>query len=192
MRSLLILLASYLMVPVAAAAEPFDIPAGDAAQTLHDYCAQSGLNVLYRTDEVRAHLTRPISGDHDPLIALEMMLDGTDLVAIPVGAESVTIVKREARASRFALRSREGRTETDLANSNELSAPSSISFQDMLYDRALIGSGPAEDVDLSKDDRRLAENSSISPEKRELPGNAAHDTRERRATRTERAVYQNR
>lgn len=72
--------------------EHFDIPAGDAEQTLQQYLAQSKFTTLYLTDDVRGVTTRAVSGDLDVVEALRRMLEGTKLeVSVASDAHSVTI-----------------------------------------------------------------------------------------------------
>ena len=67
------------------AAEPrkkFDLPAGAAASALQAYSRQSGLEVIYPVEQVRAIRTKRVSGELNPRTALERLLAGTGLVAV--------------------------------------------------------------------------------------------------------------
>lgn len=57
----------------------FDIPAGDALDTLKQFAAQSGAQVLYAADEVEGVRTKAAQGRFTPRRALEALLDGTKL-----------------------------------------------------------------------------------------------------------------
>lgn len=93
--TLLILLAACALNATANAGpivEHFDIPAGDAEQTLQQYLAQSKFTTLYLTDDVRGVATRPVNGDLDVVEALKRMLDGTTLEVLEArDGMSVTI-----------------------------------------------------------------------------------------------------
>ncbi len=93
--TLLILLAACAFNATADAGpivEHFDIPAGDAEQTLQQYLAQSKFTTLYLTDDVRGVATRAVNGDLDVVQALRRMLDGTTLEVLEArDGMSVTI-----------------------------------------------------------------------------------------------------
>lgn len=63
-----------------AAPKAFDIPEGDAAVTLKMFVQQSGEQILYPADQVRAVTTHAIRGDFSARAALALMLDRTELV----------------------------------------------------------------------------------------------------------------
>jgi iron complex outermembrane recepter protein len=65
----------------APAAVHFEIPAGDAQQTLRLFLVASRIEMLYRLDKVRGVKTNAINGDFTPHQALEKMLAGTTLGA---------------------------------------------------------------------------------------------------------------
>lgn len=77
----------------------FDIPAGSAAQTLPKLSAQAGgLQVIFRSDVVAGVSTAPIRGKFVPRAALERMLAGTPLVAVPDrGSGAIAIVLAAGR-----------------------------------------------------------------------------------------------
>ncbi|MEP7242937.1 MAG: TonB-dependent receptor [Gammaproteobacteria bacterium] len=85
MKALLVLLAASFCSSAAWAAAPkahFDIPAGDASETLRrlaQLLAQSKVEILYITSAVRGYQTHAVSGEIDAPTAVHQMLDGTGL-----------------------------------------------------------------------------------------------------------------
>jgi iron complex outermembrane recepter protein len=57
----------------------FDIPAGNAEETLPLIYPQSKFEILYKTEDVRGVRTNAVLGDFEPQEALRRMLDGTGL-----------------------------------------------------------------------------------------------------------------
>ena len=85
----------------AAADEPrkqFDIPDGDAALTLKVFSKQSGEEIIYPAEEVRAIKTHAVKGELSARVALARMLDGTQL-----------ITARDEKTGAFAVRLAEER-----------------------------------------------------------------------------------
>lgn len=75
----------------------FDIPAGDALETLKQFVAQSGAQLLYSADEVEVVKTNAIRGDYLPEDALGRMLAGTNLlVQKDAGSEVLDIRRKKA------------------------------------------------------------------------------------------------
>jgi hypothetical protein len=66
----------------AAAKKTFDLPAGDAAQTLKSFSAQSGEQIVYPVEVVRGSRTNPVRGEYTAREALDVMLDKSGLVAV--------------------------------------------------------------------------------------------------------------
>ena len=69
----------------AARAEPkdFDIPAGNAAETIPVFERQSGADLSYPdARDLRRYTTRPVQGEYEPIEALRLMLHGIGLVAV--------------------------------------------------------------------------------------------------------------
>ena len=60
-----------------------DLPGGEAAIVLPLLSERTGLQLIYRPDVVRGIVTRPVSGRLTPREALERMLEGTPLGAVP-------------------------------------------------------------------------------------------------------------
>jgi iron complex outermembrane recepter protein len=77
----------------AATSAHFDIPAGDAEQTLQQFLAQSKFPTLYLTDDVRGVTTKAIAGDYHVRDALRQMLDGTDLEVLMADDESSVAIR---------------------------------------------------------------------------------------------------
>lgn len=68
----------------AIAAEPvrsFDVPAGDAAQTLKQFATQAGREIVFSPANVAGVQTRAVQGELAPRAALDLMLEGSGLVA---------------------------------------------------------------------------------------------------------------
>lgn len=57
----------------------FNIPAGDAAQTLHEFYMQSQVQILYLASTVAGVKTHPVNGEFEASDALALMLKGTRL-----------------------------------------------------------------------------------------------------------------
>jgi iron complex outermembrane receptor protein len=75
-------LASTFAADASARRATFNIPAGDAADTLRRYGEQSGESIVYMVDEVRGRRTQPVSGQIVNSDALRQLLQGTNLEAI--------------------------------------------------------------------------------------------------------------
>lgn len=96
--------AGLLLPAVLAAAEVparrFDLPAGDAAQTLKQFAAQAGAQILYSARDVGGVATKPLQGEFPPLMAIERMLEGTALKAREDPATRAIAVTRAAAPPR--------------------------------------------------------------------------------------------
>lgn len=82
----------------AAAAEAtrtFDIPAGDAAITLKAFSEQSGRSVLFSPDNVAGIATAKLSGTIAVQAALDRLLAGTPLYAVPTREPGGYAIKHE-------------------------------------------------------------------------------------------------
>jgi len=84
----------------APAAVHFEIPAGDAPQTLSLFLKASRIEMLYRLDKVRGVKTNAVNGDFTPHEALEKMLAGTPLGAQFNQDDSFAMVEPVATATR--------------------------------------------------------------------------------------------
>lgn len=65
----------------AEASRTFDLPAGDAADTLRRFAQQAGREIVYPANEVRGHQTNAVRGELPVAEALRQLLAGTALVA---------------------------------------------------------------------------------------------------------------
>jgi iron complex outermembrane receptor protein len=73
---------------------PFDIPAGDAAETLNVFARQSGEQLVFLVDNVRGQTTRAVQGRLTPFDALRLLLSGTRLVVHRDGVGGPMTVSR--------------------------------------------------------------------------------------------------
>jgi outer membrane receptor protein involved in Fe transport len=74
----------------------FDVPAGEAAQTLKKFAAQAGREIVFSPEGVGAVVTRPVQGQLTPGEALEVMLADTGLVAAQEQKTGAFAVRRKA------------------------------------------------------------------------------------------------
>ena len=72
---------------------PFDVPAGDATQTLNEFGRQAGLQVLFDFKVVNGLHTRAVHGDLDAGEALRAMLKGTKLTFEFVNDQTLTVTR---------------------------------------------------------------------------------------------------
>ncbi|HWA85225.1 MAG TPA: TonB-dependent receptor [Opitutus sp.] len=89
-----------LFAAVCPAAGPqyFDVPAGEAAQTLRTFSRQSGVEILYPAEAMRGARTRAMRGEATALAALRIMLEGTGFEAVQDATSSALVVKPIGRA----------------------------------------------------------------------------------------------
>ncbi|MBK8858785.1 MAG: hypothetical protein IPN11_14225 [Opitutaceae bacterium] len=85
-RRMLFIASGLLALGAAAfAAEPavktFDLPAGPAAETLKQFAAQSGREIVFSPQAVTQVTTQPVKGELTPAAALDAMLADTGLMA---------------------------------------------------------------------------------------------------------------
>jgi len=82
---------------VAAPAEKraFNLPRGDAADTLKQFATAAGTPIVYLVDRVRGCITTAVSGEFTPREALERMLAGSGLVADQDAATGALVVSRK-------------------------------------------------------------------------------------------------
>ena len=81
----------------AAPAQRIDIPASDLVSALDRLSAQSGVQVIYRADQLRDVRTRGSRSARDPDRALEQLLDGTGYVTHRDSSGALLIVQGETR-----------------------------------------------------------------------------------------------
>lgn len=101
MRPFLQLFAACLLCAVSAtafaaeAARRFDVPAGDASETLRQFAQQAGREIVYPAEAVRLHQTNAVRGELPTEVALQRLLAGTRLAAATddrTGAISVRVL----------------------------------------------------------------------------------------------------
>ena len=79
----------------------FDIPAGPALDTLRQFVAQSGQQLLYPAETVESIRTRPVKGNFTTLDALIQMFTGTNVQVVQDAVDgSLTIRRRVSDESR--------------------------------------------------------------------------------------------
>lgn len=86
LRLLAFAVVARLPVQAAAASDDatrlFDIPAGEAADTLKRTAQQGGLEIVFLADTVRGVRTAAVLGAYAPRAALDLLVRGTDLVVV--------------------------------------------------------------------------------------------------------------
>jgi len=71
-----------------------DLPAGEAAGTIRQLTAQTGLQVIFRPDLVSGVITRTVRGSFSPRVALDRLLEGTPLAVVPDNVSGAFAVVR--------------------------------------------------------------------------------------------------
>lgn len=74
----------------------FDLPAGDAEQTLRAFSIQCGVQVLLSTEVVSGVRTKAVSGEFEPQDAARRMLEGTSLQLVRDQASGIYRVEKSA------------------------------------------------------------------------------------------------
>jgi hypothetical protein len=74
----------------------FDIPAGVAEETLKQFAAQSGVEVLFSTEATRGVRTKAVKGNIAVQDALKSMLSGTPLYVVDDRKNGVLRIARAA------------------------------------------------------------------------------------------------
>lgn len=79
-----------------AAAAPLDwnLPAQPAAEALQAFSRHSGWQVLFSARELAGITSRPVQGEHEPLAALDQLLEGTPFESVPTGEKRVVVRAR--------------------------------------------------------------------------------------------------
>ena len=73
-----------------------NLPAGEAAETIRQLTAQTGLQVIFRPDSVSGVVTRPVRGSFSPRVALDRLLEDTPLVVVPdSGSGAFAVIRRD-------------------------------------------------------------------------------------------------
>ena len=100
LRSLTLASVSVMAMSVAALAQArnIDIPAEDLKTALDSYIRQSGVQLVYKTDDISGVQSRAVHGALTPEQALDRLLEGTGVVAqrVPTGA---FVVVRQTKSS---------------------------------------------------------------------------------------------
>jgi iron complex outermembrane receptor protein len=74
----------------------FNLPGGDAAATLKEFSKQSGASVMFAPEVVAGVTTKEVAGRFTVPAALERLLAGTSLIAVPTREPGAYAIKREA------------------------------------------------------------------------------------------------
>jgi outer membrane receptor protein involved in Fe transport len=114
--------------PDSGAPVDFDIPAGRAARTLPKLSAQAGgLQVIFRSDVVAGVSTSAIRGRLTPRAALDRMLAGTPLVAVPDRASgAVAIVPAAGRRPGGAA---DSPSSSEISKATSVNSPQTLSLR---------------------------------------------------------------
>lgn len=76
---------------------PFDVPAGEAAQTLKQFAAQAGREIVFAPAAVAGKKTNAVKGELTPREALDLMLSDSGLVATQDAKTGAFAVRRDAK-----------------------------------------------------------------------------------------------
>lgn len=100
MRIAMVALVAAFLAPALCAQDAprvhFDLPAGDAAQTLKSAAQQGGVEIMFPAETVRGVTTKAVVGDYTPREALDRMLDGTALYVVQDERSGALSVRRKA------------------------------------------------------------------------------------------------
>jgi iron complex outermembrane receptor protein len=125
LRTCCLFLSVFSYVLSLSAAEPtrsYSIPAGAAESTLKTFADQSGRSVIFSGDRVRGVQTNEVKGDLTAEDALNRLLSGTKLSAVPEKSTGGFAVRREATVE-IAEKNALSRPESDRAASQWETAP---------------------------------------------------------------------
>ena len=89
--------------PVKGAKMKFVLPAGEAAVTLQAFCQQSGEEIIYPAEQIRAIKTNDVHGELTARAALDQMLNGTGLIVVQdekTGALAVRLAPPQSKLPR--------------------------------------------------------------------------------------------
>ena len=86
------------IVATAARATEIDIPATDMRTALNTYIKQSGLQLVYATNDISGLKSNPVHGQYAPDTGLNVLLRGTQLAVNWDGAEAVIVSKQVMQA----------------------------------------------------------------------------------------------
>ena len=82
-------------VAAPAAKRTFNLPRGDAADTLKQFATAAGTPIVYLVDRVRGTTTNAVAGEFTPRDALDRMLAGSALEAAQDAATGALVVSRK-------------------------------------------------------------------------------------------------
>lgn len=85
-----------MLVGTEAPSRRFDLPAGEAAQTLRQFATQAGVEILYSAKDISGITTRALAGEYPPLAAIELLLQGAPLRVREDSATRAIAVTRAA------------------------------------------------------------------------------------------------
>jgi len=91
-------LAAGLPALASAAVVAFDIPAQPAGDALMAFSRQSGIDVLFPAQELKAVTSRPVVGEFEPAAALRRLLEGTGFTAEPDATGKFVVFRAPAPA----------------------------------------------------------------------------------------------
>ncbi len=97
-----------LVVAADAGTRTFNLPRGDAADTLKQFAAVAGTPIVYLVDRVRGATTNAVAGAFAPRDALDRMLAGTALSAEQDAATGALVVSRKRTAGATPKRGEAG------------------------------------------------------------------------------------
>lgn len=64
---------------IALALMSFNIPAGDADRSSQAFVVQANMSIIFRNGKLNGYHTREVIGQYEPMEALRLLLDGSDL-----------------------------------------------------------------------------------------------------------------
>ncbi|HAY06619.1 MAG TPA: hypothetical protein DCY26_08195 [Hyphomonas sp.] len=99
-RALALVLSTLAFTFTLSAQEPkrtFDVPAGEAEQTLKQFATQAQREIVFAPDQVAGLKTNPVQGEFAPGVALDLMLADTGLTATQDTKTGAFAVRRDTR-----------------------------------------------------------------------------------------------
>jgi hypothetical protein len=72
----------------------FNFPAGDAISTLRQFARKADAEIIYSSEQLRGIKTSAVVGELPPRVALDRLLEGTGLIAIPDEQGSAFVIRR--------------------------------------------------------------------------------------------------
>ncbi len=108
----------------AEAPKSFSIPAGAAERTLKTFADQSGRSVIFATEKVKGITTNEVKGEFTAEKALDQLLSGTKLSAVPEKATGGFAIRREASVELAEKNASGRRADSVAASETDRVAPS--------------------------------------------------------------------